>query len=209
MRRIDLTRCLGMALVFWGVLAAAGCQQVPMNHGSPANKSANDSSPAQANLTAAQQADMQIAMGRVSENQGDLTGAMNIYREALKRNQNSAEAHARMAVVHDKQGEFRESAELYRKALQLSPGNPDIFCDMGYSLYLQRRWAEAEMNLRQAIAWNANFARGPQQSGHAARPRHPRGGCPQRVSEGGKRRGVGPCQCRVRLDHGKPLGRGA
>ena len=159
MRRIDLTRCLGMALVFWGVLAAAGCQQVPMNHGSPANKSANDSSPAQANLTAAQQADMQIAMGRVSENQGDLAGAMNIYREALKRNQNSAEAHARMAVIHDKQGEFRESAELYRKALKLSPGNPDIYCDMGYSLYLQRRWAEAEMNLRQAIALNANFAR--------------------------------------------------
>ena len=64
-----------------------------------------------------------------------------------------------MAVVHDKQGEFRESAELYRKALELSPGNPDIYCDMGYSLYLQRRWAEAEMNLRQAIALNANLAR--------------------------------------------------
>ncbi len=159
MRRIDLTRRLGMALVVWGALAVAGCQQLQSNHAQPANKSAFDSAPAQANLTAAQQADMQIALGRVTENQGDLAGAMNVYREALKRDQNSAEAYARMAVIHDKQGEFRESAELYRKALKLSPGNPDIYCDMGYSLYLQRRWAEAEMNLRQAIALNGNFAR--------------------------------------------------
>ena len=159
MRRIDQTRCLGMALVVWGVLAVAGCQQLPLNHAKPLKNPANDSPPAQANLTAAQQADMQIAMGRVTENQGDLAGAMTAYREALKRDQNSAEAHARMAVIHDKQGEFRESAELYRKALKLSPGNPDIYCDMGYSLYLQRRWVEAEMNLRQAIALSPNFAR--------------------------------------------------
>jgi tetratricopeptide (TPR) repeat protein len=159
MRRIDLTRCLGMALVVWGVLAVAGCQQVPLNQAPPSHKPANDSPPAQANLTAAQQADMQVAIGRVTENQGDLAAAMNAYREALKRDQNSAEAHARMAVLHDKQGEFRESAELFRKALKLSPGNPDIYCDMGYSLYLQRRWAEAEMNLRQAIAVSPNFAR--------------------------------------------------
>ena len=42
------------------------------------------------------------------------------------------------------------------KALKLSPGSPDIYCDMGYSLYLQRRSAEAEMNLRQAIALDSN-----------------------------------------------------
>ena len=65
----------------------------------------------------------------------------------------------RLAVLHDKQGKFRESAELYRKALALQPGDPDIFCDMGYSFYLQRRWAEAEMNLRQSIAINPDHQR--------------------------------------------------
>src|SRR5581483_4349081 len=49
--------------------------------------------------------------------------------------------------------------EMYRKALALRPGDPDIFCDVGYSFYLQRRWAEAEMNLRQAIALRPNHAR--------------------------------------------------
>ena len=41
----------------------------------------------------------------------------------------------------------------------MQPGDPDIFCDMGYSFYLQRRWAEAEMNLRQAIAVNPDHQR--------------------------------------------------
>src|SRR5262249_12682163 len=37
-------------------------------------------------------------------------------------------------------------------ALKGQPGSANIYCNMGYSLYLQRRWAEAEMNLRQALA---------------------------------------------------------
>ena len=85
---------------------------------------------------------------------------MAAYGEAVERDGSRADAYARMAVLHDKQGKFRESAELYRKALSGAPGDPDIFCDMGYSFYLQRRWAEAEMNLRQAIALNREH-RGP------------------------------------------------
>jgi tetratricopeptide (TPR) repeat protein len=159
MRRIDLMRCLGMAFVACGALAVAGCQQLHLSRSEATKKAATETPEPQPNLTAAQQADVQIAMGRVTENQGDLAGAMAAYQQALGRDQKSAEAHARMAVVHDKQGEYRESAELYRKALKLSPGNAAIYCDMGYSLYLQRRWAEAEMNLRQAITLNANLAR--------------------------------------------------
>src|SRR5262249_19314727 len=40
----------------------------------------------------------------------------------------------------------------YQKALTAKPGCATTYCNMGYSLYLQHRWAEAEMNLRQAIA---------------------------------------------------------
>ena len=159
MKRIDLMRCLSVALVACGALVVAGCQQLHLSRTLATKKAATETPEPQANLTAAQQADMQIAMGRVTESQGDLAGAMAAYQQALGRDQKSAEAHARMAVVHDKQGEFRESAELYRKALKLSPGNAAIYCDMGYSLYLQRRWAEAEMNLRQAITLNPDHQR--------------------------------------------------
>jgi tetratricopeptide (TPR) repeat protein len=81
------------------------------------------------------------------------------YHEAVKRDGGRSDAYVRMAVVHDLQGEFRESADLYRQALKLAPGSPDIYCDMGYSLYLQRRWAEAEMNLKQAISLDSKHSR--------------------------------------------------
>jgi Tfp pilus assembly protein PilF len=100
-----------------------------------------------------------VSLGRVSEQQGDLEQAMAAYQAALRRDNRRADAYVRLAVLHDKQGKFRESAEFYRKALQLRPGDAEIFSDMGYSLYLQRRWAEAEMNLRQAIAVNPEFPR--------------------------------------------------
>ncbi len=98
-------------------------------------------------------------MGRAAEQQGDLDQAMAAYRAALERDKGRADAYLRLAILHDKQGKFRESAELYRKALELKPGDPDIFCDMGYSFYLQRRWAEAEMNLRQSLAVNPEHRR--------------------------------------------------
>jgi len=159
MTRICRISRLGQALAVGSACCLAGCQQVPTNSAQTANSSLLNTSAADGPMTAAQQANMQVAMGRVTESQGDLAGAMAAYSEALKRNGKSAEAYVRMAIVHDKQGEFRESAEMYRKALKLSPGNPDIYCDMGYSLYLQRRWAEAEMNTRQALALDAKHLR--------------------------------------------------
>jgi Tfp pilus assembly protein PilF len=160
MRRIYLTSCLGKALVVWGACCLTGCQQFHLNSPPSFQKKPSDApQTADGNLSAAQQADIQIAMGRVNERQGDFAGAMTAYREAVKRDSRRADAYARMAILHDKQGEFREAAELYRQALKLSPGSPDIYCDMGYSLYLQRRWAESEMNLRQAIAFDGKHAR--------------------------------------------------
>ena len=102
---------------------------------------------------------MQISLGRVAEKQGELEQAMAAIRAALARDGRRADAYLRMAVLHDKQGKFRESAELYRKALALRPGDPEIFCDMGYSFYLQRRWTESEQNLRQAIAVDRDHRR--------------------------------------------------
>jgi tetratricopeptide (TPR) repeat protein len=110
-------------------------------------------------ITAGQEADAQIALGRAAEQRGEFDQAMQAYRAGLSRDKKRGDAYGRLAVIHDKQGKFRESAELYRQALEASPGNPDVFCDMGYSLYLQRRWAEAEMNLKQAIALDHDHAR--------------------------------------------------
>src|SRR5262249_1772758 len=78
-----------------------------------------------------------------------------------------------------------ESAEHYRKALEVRPGDPDVFCDMGYSLYLQRRWAEAEINLRQAVALNPDHRRGHNKPPPAPARASPPGGALAEFRKGG------------------------
>ena len=151
---------LGTVLAVGALFALAGCQQVPSRSGASSPLGwGNQPKGGETAITPAQEADVQISMGRAAEQQGDLDQAMAAYRAAVERDHRRADAYARMAVLNDKQGKFRESAELYRKALAVQPGDPDIFCDMGYSYYLQRRWAEAEMNLRQSIAINPDHQR--------------------------------------------------
>jgi Flp pilus assembly protein TadD len=152
------TPCLGRALAAGALLGLVGCHQFPSPLGTRADRGRNQG-PSDGSITPAQEADVQISLGRVAEKQGDLEQAMTAYRAALTRDGRRADAYLRLAVLHDKQGKFRESAELYRKALALRPGDPEIFCDMGYSFYLQRRWAESEQNLRQAIAVNPDHRR--------------------------------------------------
>jgi Flp pilus assembly protein TadD len=152
MTRIGLIKRVFPAVALAGACGLVGCQQLPKTGLLPASKPRTESRRELGKITSAQQADVQIAMGRLAEQQGDIAGAMAAYRAALKRDSRRADAYERLGVLHDKQGEFRDAAAMYRHALKLSPGNPDIYCDMGYSLYLQRNWTEAEMNFRQAIA---------------------------------------------------------
>ena len=102
---------------------------------------------------------MQIALGRVAEQRGDLDEAMTAYLDALKRDKHRSDAYQRLGVIYDRQGNFRQSGDMYRLALAADPGNPEIYCDMGYSLFLQRRWAESEQNFRQVITLRPNHAR--------------------------------------------------
>ncbi len=150
---------IGKVLVVGALIGLTGCQHVPSRPGVPAPLGLGNEPKGGGTITPAQEADVQISMGRQAEQQGDFDQAMAAYRAALDRDRRRADAYARLAIVHDKQGKFRESAELYRKALAVKPGDADIFCDMGYSFYLQRRWAEAEMNLRQSIAINPEHQR--------------------------------------------------
>ena len=110
-------------------------------------------------LSDEQVADVQFALGRTFEQHGELDRAMAAYLAAAKRDPQRAEPYLRLAVLHDLEGKFADSARFYQRALQADPGNADIFCDRGYSFYLQRRWSDAEMNLKQAVALEPELAR--------------------------------------------------
>src|SRR5262245_15413446 len=123
----------GRAFVALGLACLAGCQSWNRRPATPPPPPGVGVEGMK--VSSVQAADMEIALGRAAERQGDLGRAAAAYREALKRDHRRADAYVRLAILHDQQGQFRESAELYREALRRAPGEPDIFCDMGYSLY--------------------------------------------------------------------------
>jgi len=127
--------------------ALAGCGQLPGR------------AQREAHVSKAQAADIQVALGRSMEAQGDVDKALIAYADAARLDPRRGEASRRRAVLLDKNGRFAEAAPLYEAALKASPGDAEVFADKGYSLMLQGKDADAERCLRQAIAAAPKLAR--------------------------------------------------
>jgi Flp pilus assembly protein TadD len=102
-----------------------------------------------------------IDFGKVFEAQGNLDRALQEYQDALKvaetrgrGHHNAADealAHRRIASTLDRLAQFSQSEVHYHKAEKLTPRDPKVWNDAGYSYYLQGRWDEAERALRTAM----------------------------------------------------------
>jgi Flp pilus assembly protein TadD len=109
-------------------------------------------------VTQDQRIHVHIDFGRVFENQGNFEAAVSEYQQALaacepkgigrSRSADEALAHRRMGNAFDRMGRFAQAEVHYKKALRLSPRDPRIWNDAGYSYYIQGRWAEAERTLK-------------------------------------------------------------
>lgn len=106
-----------------------------------------------------QAADVQVALGRSLEMRHEPNQAIVAYLEAVRRDPKRDDAYMRLAILHDELGKFAESAEFYLKASRLRPDNFEMQSNWGYSLYLQRRWQDAEAHLRKAIELKPDYAR--------------------------------------------------
>lgn len=150
------------------VVSLAGCKQTEtVQNGPPQQESswtsklpfAKPKDESSAQVTDQQKADVQMAMARSFEKQGQIDQAIKIYQSVVGKDDRRADAYHRLAVLHDRKGDCRTSEGFYRAALERDPKNPEVHCDLGYSLYLQRRWPEAEAGLRRAVAIRPDHAR--------------------------------------------------
>jgi Tfp pilus assembly protein PilF len=110
-------------------------------------------------LSKRQVADVQLTLARSLEQRGEMEQALEAYEKAVEKDPRRATGYWRMAILLDQLGKFEESAAMFQEALKRDSKNPDLLCDYGYSLYLQRRWAESEERLRQAIALKPSHKR--------------------------------------------------
>ncbi len=153
MQRISLPFAAIVASVVLAI--TVGCQLPQNRSGLGFRSEGKEGAP----LTNQQVAEMQLALGRSMEQKGDYERALDAYAQAAEANPKFAPAYWRQGVVHDKQGNNRESEAFYKQAVKLDDKNPDLLCDYGYSLYLQRRWGESEALLRQSVKQAPKHAR--------------------------------------------------
>ncbi len=109
-------------------------------------------------VTQDQRIHVHIDLGRVFESQGNFEAALSEYQQALAacehrgfgrtRSADEALAHRRMGNALDRLGRFAQAEVHYKTALKLSPRDPKIWNDAGYSYYLQGRWTDAERTLK-------------------------------------------------------------
>ena len=114
----------------------------------------------QEKATDRQRFQVHIDFGKVFETQGNLDAAILEYQDALAvvqskrrgtlRPADEALAHRRIGGAMDRQGRFAQAETHYKKALKLSPKDPKIWNDAGYSYYLQGRWDDAARTLKTA-----------------------------------------------------------
>ena len=136
---------------------ATGCRVSGMFQDRKASTA--DPIPTASRLTGSQVSEIQVSLCRTLEQQGKLERARDGYRRILETDKKNGAAAWRLAVVSDRMGELDKSEPLFRQALEADAKNVELLADYGYSLYLKRRWAEAEKTLREGARIDPKNAR--------------------------------------------------
>jgi Flp pilus assembly protein TadD len=170
----EQARTAGAVLAGALLMAAAGCRTFPSKSDKepPAQTASTPGAPApgtprtdfQREVGAEQQYNVHMDLGKLYENQGQIEAAVGEYTKAVdltaKRGSvlgptkfgasQQANAERRLAAAFDKMGRFTQADVHYNKALKAAPTDPKVWNDVGYSYYLQNRWADAERALKTA-----------------------------------------------------------
>ncbi len=109
--------------------------------------------------SAVAQYDQDLIKARNLESSGKLDDARAAYEKLIALSADRYEAYHRLAVVCDRQRRHREALDLYTQAVERQAEDPELWNDLGYSLFLQGRLDQSERALAKAVAMAPRNAR--------------------------------------------------
>lgn len=94
-------------------------------------------------------------LGRFRLNMGDVVGAENAWRQALRNAQYDARIMTALAGAIAMQNRHADAIALYRQALEINPGYADAWAQLGVSLFLRQDFGSAREVLQKALSLDA------------------------------------------------------
>lgn len=117
------------------------------------------SAPRLAGKPSADQYDRQFALARLTERNGSLEQAEQMYRSMQQKHAGDATLEHRLGVVAARQGRFEDARQHFTKAKSAGGESAELLVDLGYCCYLMDDLPAAEQALRSALARDPNNRR--------------------------------------------------
>eukprot|EP00293_Proteomonas_sulcata_P002666 CAMPEP_0184321242 /NCGR_PEP_ID=MMETSP1049-20130417/117986_1 /TAXON_ID=77928 /ORGANISM="Proteomonas sulcata, Strain CCMP704" /LENGTH=267 /DNA_ID=CAMNT_0026641973 /DNA_START=428 /DNA_END=1231 /DNA_ORIENTATION=+ len=93
----------------------------------------------------------------VYQDMGSHTDSVNMYRRALKIDEDDASAHYNLGTALEKAGDFKAAVKSYRQAIELEPEEAKYYNNMGGSLAAMNKTELAERSYKWAIKLYPKF----------------------------------------------------
>jgi len=100
-----------------------------------------------------------FAAGRLFEQQGLVSKAIEQYRKAIAVGHDYVPAYHRLALLLSKTQRHEEAVQVLTRATLVKPGNPILRNNLGFEYAFLQDWAKAEREVRRAIKLKPDFPR--------------------------------------------------
>jgi superkiller protein 3 len=153
--------------VVWAIVVFAGCAEqtnkTPNPTGGQDSKWVKMESSEMNQAQRAKQPEINpttyFAAGVLLENQGNFTGAIEKFNNAIDMNPSYQSAYNHLGEIHLKLQQFDQAEAVYQKALKHSPNDPAQLNNLAFVHLTQHRYADAEKELTKALKLAPNFQR--------------------------------------------------
>ena len=137
-----LTRTVLSAALMTMPLTATGCSTVPVHSRIPTPQSSQ-----MAGLRHYQK----LEAAKREENRGHLEEARRLYTVIHNEEPKNAECCHRLALVYSKLNRHNDAEVYFHQAAEITPDNPRLLADRGYSSFLRKDYDQAEIWLEQSL----------------------------------------------------------